>query len=87
MVHHLLKKENEKIVIHDMLGLNFGHTAKFVRKFGQLGEHGLQAVETYVQAVREGSFPNLENESYGTGKVDNVSRLYGGGDLPLAAGK
>lgn len=75
------------LVIHDMLGLNMGHTPKFVRRFGELGEQGTSAVEAYVQAVRDGSFPNVETEAYGASKVDNVAQLYGPNNYSLAAGK
>ena len=49
------------LVLHDMLGLNLGKMAKFVHNFldGAAGAHGvLGAIEAYVRAVKDGSFPD-----------------------------
>ena len=52
------------LVLHDMLGLNLGKMPKFVRNFmaelpGTPGQHGIkEAMQTYVQAVKSGSFPD-----------------------------
>jgi len=52
------------LVLHDMLGLNLGKNPKFVRNFmaelpGIPGQHGIkEAISTYVQAVKNGSFPD-----------------------------
>jgi 3-methyl-2-oxobutanoate hydroxymethyltransferase len=52
------------LVLHDMLGLNLGKNPKFVRNFmadlpGVQGQHGIkEAIETYVRAVKDGSFPD-----------------------------
>ena len=46
------------LVMHDMLGVNLGKTAKFVRNFME-GQTGVkQAMAAYVQAVKDGSFPD-----------------------------
>lgn len=46
------------LVMHDMLGVNLGKSAKFVRNF-MTGAGGIeQAFRSYVQAVKDGSFPN-----------------------------
>ena len=46
------------LVMHDMLGVNLGKNPKFVRNFmdGQAGVK--QAMAAYVQAVKDGSFPD-----------------------------
>ncbi len=46
------------LVMHDMLGVNLGKNPKFVRNFmdGQTGVK--QAMAAYVQAVKDGSFPD-----------------------------
>ena len=46
------------LVLHDMLGMNLGRMAKFVRNFmdGAPGVRG--AMEAYVRAVKDGSFPD-----------------------------
>ena len=46
------------LVLHDMLGINLGKMAKFVRNF-MLKEPGIaQALQAYVRAVKDGSFPD-----------------------------
>ncbi len=55
--------DGQVLVLHDMLGMNQGFKPKFLRQFGQLGEAVKNAVGDYVQAVKEGTFPNAE-ESY-----------------------
>ena len=46
------------LVLHDMLGMNLGKMAKFVHNF-MAGQPGIQqALEAYVHAVKEGSFPD-----------------------------
>jgi 3-methyl-2-oxobutanoate hydroxymethyltransferase len=49
------------LVMHDMLGVFPGHKARFVKNFmeGQTSIDG--AVQAYVKAVREGSFPGPEH--------------------------
>ncbi len=46
------------LVLHDMLGVNLGKNAKFVRNFMQGQESVQAAFEAYVKAVKEGSFPD-----------------------------
>jgi 3-methyl-2-oxobutanoate hydroxymethyltransferase len=46
------------LVMHDMLGVNLGKNAKFVRNFMD-GAGGVQAaMAAYVKAVKDGSFPD-----------------------------
>src|SRR5271166_5025496 len=58
--------DGQILVIHDMLGLNFGHTAKFTRQYANLSEIISGAVREYCNDVREGSFPS-DAESYHSG--------------------
>ena len=45
------------LVLHDMLGMNLGKMPKFVRNFMD-GAHSVRgAMEAYVHAVKDGSFP------------------------------
>lgn len=46
-----------------MLGLNQGFKPKFLRHFAHLAEDVKGAVSEYIEAVKDGSFPNAE-ESY-----------------------
>lgn len=55
--------DGQVLVLHDMLGLNTGFKPKFLRHFAELAEDVKGAVGNYINAVREGSFPN-ENERY-----------------------
>jgi 3-methyl-2-oxobutanoate hydroxymethyltransferase len=46
------------LVLHDMLGTNLGKNPKFVRNF-MTGASGIrEAIEAYVSAVKDGSFPD-----------------------------
>jgi 3-methyl-2-oxobutanoate hydroxymethyltransferase len=53
------------LVLHDMLGLSFGKTARFVRPYANLGETITDAVSRYAEDVRNGTYPS-EAESYGS---------------------
>ena len=67
-----------------MLGLSFGHKAKFVRRFAHLGSLGGNAVEAFCIAVREGTFPTLAESYKSSGKTGKL-KVYGGGHpLPIA---
>ena len=46
------------LVLHDMLGLNLGKMPKFVRNFMQDVSGVRAAMEAYVAAVKDGSFPD-----------------------------
>lgn len=46
------------LVLHDMLGMNLGKMAKFVRNFMQDAGNVRGAMEAYVQAVKAGTFPD-----------------------------
>ena len=51
------------LVLHDMLGLSFGKTARFVRPYANVGEVITEAVSRYADDVRNGTYPS-EAESY-----------------------
>lgn len=57
------KTDGQVLVLHDMLGLNEGFKPKFLRHFAELGTVVKGAVEDYIEAVRESTFPTKE-ESY-----------------------
>jgi 3-methyl-2-oxobutanoate hydroxymethyltransferase len=46
------------LVMHDMLGINLGKNPKFVRNFMDGASSVREAMEAYVQAVKNGSFPD-----------------------------
>jgi 3-methyl-2-oxobutanoate hydroxymethyltransferase len=55
--------DGQILVIHDMLGLNFGTPAKFVRQYTDVGALIRGAVESYKNDVIAGGYPN-DQESY-----------------------
>ena len=46
------------LVLHDMLGVNLGKMARFVHNFMQDAGSVRGAMEAYVQAVKQGRFPD-----------------------------
>ena len=55
--------DGQILVIHDLLGLSFGHQPKFARRYADVGEIVSRAAAEYCRDVRQGSFPSDE-ESY-----------------------
>lgn len=55
--------DGQVLVLHDMLGLNQGFQPKFLRRFAELGNEVKSAVDNYISAVKDASFPSVE-ESY-----------------------
>lgn len=55
--------DGQVLVLQDMLGLNEGRAPRFVRDFLASSGSIANAVAAYVKAVKDGSFPSLE-ESY-----------------------
>lgn len=55
--------DGQVLVIHDLLGLTDGHVPRFVRRYADLGNVAVAAVERYAADVRSGMFPGPE-ESY-----------------------
>ena len=45
------------LVMHDMLGVNLGKNPKFVRNFMEGASGVRDAIQAYVKAVKDGSFP------------------------------
>ena len=52
------------LVWDDVMGTWSGHKAKFVRRFADVQSEARRGVTGYAAAVREGSFPDIEAESY-----------------------
>jgi 3-methyl-2-oxobutanoate hydroxymethyltransferase len=55
--------DGQVLVIHDLLGLSFGHKPKFVRRYADVGELISRAAAEYCRDVQQGIFPSDE-ESY-----------------------
>ena len=56
--------DGQVLVFHDMLGLFEGIKPRFVKRFAELGSQATAAIASYVNEVREGTFPAAEH-SYG----------------------
>lgn len=56
-----LGASGQVLVFHDLLGLFAGHTARFVRRYAELGEAMRAAIGAYAQDVRERRFPAAEH--------------------------
>lgn len=55
--------DGQVLVLQDMLGLNNGFSPKFLRKYANLHETVVDALNCYAKDVKAASFPN-EKESY-----------------------
>jgi len=55
--------DGQILVIHDLLGLTFGKTPKFARKYADVGKIIAKAARDYCEDVRGGTFPS-DGESY-----------------------
>ena len=55
--------DGQVLVMHDMLGINKGFSPKFLRRYADLSTVVNQAVGNYIDDVKNGDFPN-ENEQY-----------------------
>jgi 3-methyl-2-oxobutanoate hydroxymethyltransferase len=53
--------DGQVLVIHDVLGLFERFTPKFVKKYGNLKEAALKAINEYKDEVEKGSFPGKEH--------------------------
>jgi 3-methyl-2-oxobutanoate hydroxymethyltransferase len=53
-------------VLHDMLGLLGEYMPRHARRFGEIGQAIVTAIQSYVAAVKDGSFPTGKN----AGKLD-----------------
>lgn len=52
--------DGQVLVIHDLVGLTFGHKPKFARRYADAGEIISRAAAEYCRDVRQGSFPSDE---------------------------
>jgi 3-methyl-2-oxobutanoate hydroxymethyltransferase len=55
--------DGQVLVIHDLVGLSFGHKPKFARRYADVGEIISHAAAEYCRDVQQGTFPSDE-ESY-----------------------
>jgi 3-methyl-2-oxobutanoate hydroxymethyltransferase len=55
------KCDGQIIVLHDILGFDEEFNPKFLKKYANLGKVVRDAVSTYDQEVKAGSFPSAEH--------------------------
>ncbi len=53
--------DGQVLVLYDMLGLNDGFKPKFLRRFADVAEHTRNGIQSFVGAVRDGSYPAAEH--------------------------
>jgi 3-methyl-2-oxobutanoate hydroxymethyltransferase len=53
--------DGQVLVLHDMLGLNDGFSAKFVKKYAAMAEDVREAAKLFAAEVREGRYPGPEH--------------------------
>jgi 3-methyl-2-oxobutanoate hydroxymethyltransferase len=55
--------DGQVLVIHDLVGMSFGHQPKFARRYADVGEQISRAAAEYCRDVQQGNFPS-DGESY-----------------------
>ncbi len=68
--------DGQVLVFHDLLLYGNHHIPKFVQGFAHVGDEVSHGIEGYKRAVKNGSFPNLQ-QSF-TMKEEELDALYGG---------
>lgn len=68
--------DGQVLVFHDLLGLEDRLAPKFVRRYAELGTVAREAIASYVDDVRAGTFPSTE-ESYRDTTGGQLKRVYG----------
>ena len=53
--------DGQVLVYQDMLGLNTGHIAKFVKRFAEVGALMRQGISDYISETKSGVFPSEEH--------------------------
>lgn len=53
--------DGQVLVLHDLLGITEGHTAKFVKRYGTIGADTVAAISAYAAEVRSAAFPAAEH--------------------------
>jgi 3-methyl-2-oxobutanoate hydroxymethyltransferase len=54
--------DGQVLVMHDMLGINTEFKPRFLRRYLNIHEQAIKAVQQYVQDVKNGGFPNKEEQ-------------------------
>ncbi|MGQ9478209.1 MAG: 3-methyl-2-oxobutanoate hydroxymethyltransferase [Candidatus Bipolaricaulia bacterium] len=56
--------DGQVLVFHDLVGLSFKFSPKFVKRYLNLAEEIEQALRTYKAEIKEGKFPSIEAHSF-----------------------
>ncbi|WRS29265.1 3-methyl-2-oxobutanoate hydroxymethyltransferase [Actinomycetaceae bacterium MB13-C1-2] len=66
--------DGQVLVLHDLAGITEGHTAKFVKRYGNVGEEVTAAIKAYADEVRDGRFPAVEHQYKATQEAVEAAR-------------
>jgi 3-methyl-2-oxobutanoate hydroxymethyltransferase len=68
--------DGQLLIVSDMLGVFEAFTAKFVKKYANLAEEIMKAMEAYVRDVKEWKFPeNMHSYSMLEGEKEKLEKL------------
>lgn len=69
--------DGQVLVYQDMLGFNFGKTAKFVKKYANVAEIITEGIKAYKEEVSTGAYPAKEHTySMDQEVAENIDKLY-----------
>ena len=71
--------DGQVLVIYDLLGLDPEFKPKFVKRYAELGGVIQDAVRSFCQEVRDGTFPDEEHSFKGSRREPKLKAIYGGG--------
>jgi 3-methyl-2-oxobutanoate hydroxymethyltransferase len=54
--------DGQVLVVHDMLGITQEFSPRFLRRYSDLGDQMLSAIENYVSDVRSKDFPSKDEQ-------------------------
>ena len=68
--------DGQVLVCNDLLGFDSSFKPRFVKRFAELEQPMVEAVKSYVDEVRTGSFPGPEHSFKGKSGPRKVAKLY-----------
>ena len=68
--------DGQVLVCNDLLGMDMGFSPKFLKRYAELQNPITQAVTTYVDEVRAGTFPTDEHSFHRKNPTKKIARLY-----------
>jgi 3-methyl-2-oxobutanoate hydroxymethyltransferase len=71
--------DGQVLVSYDLLGMDDSFKPRFVRRFATLGQTIKDAVASYVQEVRSGTFPSDAESFAGENRHSPIERIYSSG--------